>query len=53
MCHICSLRRTIVGDKSWENVHVTKSLMLFKMISGLKVNFHKSLMVGVNAGATW
>jgi hypothetical protein len=27
--------------------------MLFELISGLKVNFHKSLSVGVNISDSW
>lgn len=28
-------------------------MFLFKAMSELKVNFHKSMLVGVNAGASW
>jgi mannosylglycoprotein endo-beta-mannosidase len=29
------------------------NLMLFELISGLKVNFHKSMLVGVNIVQAW
>jgi hypothetical protein len=39
----------LVGVKSWGNIRILKSvLMLFKSVSGLKVNFHKSMLYGVN-----
>ena len=44
----------IIGEKSWRNVrsmHVV--LLLFEEISGLKVNFHKSILTGVNVNETW
>jgi hypothetical protein len=41
----------IVGEKSWANIRAIKAvLILFELISGLKVNFHKSMLVGVNIG---
>jgi hypothetical protein len=44
----------IVGEKSWANIRVLKAnLMLFELISGLKVNFHKSMLVGVNIVQAW
>ncbi|MCI01257.1 cytochrome P450 [Trifolium medium] len=44
----------IVGEKSWANIRVLKAnLILFESISGLKVNFHKSLLVGVNIAESW
>jgi hypothetical protein len=44
----------IVGEKSWANIRVLKAnLMLFELISGLKVNFHKSMLVGVNIAQAW
>jgi hypothetical protein len=43
-----------VGEKSWANICVLRAnLMLFELISGLKVNFHKSLSVGVNISDSW
>jgi hypothetical protein len=39
----------IVGERGWGNVRALKvNLILFELISGLKVKFHKSLLVGVN-----
>jgi hypothetical protein len=43
-----------VGEKSWATICVLRAnLMLFELISGLKVNFHKSLSVGVNISDSW
>jgi hypothetical protein len=39
----------ILGEKSWANVcHMRASLILFEQVFGLKVNFHKSMLTGVN-----
>lgn len=39
----------LLGEKSWANVKATKAnLILFEVISDLKVNFKNSLLVGVN-----
>jgi hypothetical protein len=39
------------AEKSWANMRTIKAmLLLFETMSGLKVNFHKSLLVGVNVG---
>jgi len=44
----------IVGEKSWLNVRSMRTvLLLFEEISGLKVNFNKSLLTGVNITASW
>lgn len=44
----------IVGVKSWKNVwDIEASLQLFEMVSGLKINFHKSLLVGINIYQSW
>lgn len=37
----------ILGGKSWA------FLVLFEAVSSLKVNFHKSLLVGVNISNSW
>ncbi|GAU35959.1 hypothetical protein TSUD_207630 [Trifolium subterraneum] len=37
--------------KSWANVRAV--LVLFETMSGLKVNFHKSMLVGVNIPDSW
>lgn len=42
------------GVKSWANVRTTRVvLVLFEVISYLKVNFHKSMMVGININDSW
>jgi len=39
----------IFGKKSWLNVRTMREvLLLFEEVSGLKVDFHKSLLAGVN-----
>lgn len=44
----------IICDRSLENVRTIESVLkLFELISGLKVNFHKSLLVGVNVKSEW
>ncbi|MCH96748.1 cysteine-rich receptor-like protein kinase, partial [Trifolium medium] len=44
----------IVGEKSWANIRAIKAiLILFELVSGLKVNFHKSMLVGVNVSDSW
>nr|KYP43089.1 Putative ribonuclease H protein At1g65750 family [Cajanus cajan] len=38
-----------VGEASWKNVWAIKSvLQLFELVAGLKVNFHKSKLLGAN-----
>lgn len=42
------------GRENWVNMTALKSnLILFEVISGLKVNFHKSLLVRVNVFKSW
>ena len=44
----------IIGEKSWLNVRTMRSvLLLFEELSGLKVNFHKSMLTGVNILVSW
>ena len=44
----------IIGEKSWLNVcNMRSMLLLFEELSGLKVNFHKSMLTGVNIYASW
>ncbi|XP_039688712.1 uncharacterized protein [Medicago truncatula] len=44
----------LVGVKSWANVRALKAvLLLFESIFGLKVNFHKSMLFGVNVNDSW
>jgi len=40
--------------KSWLNVRTIRAvLLLFEEVSGLKVNFNKSLLTGVNIPSSW
>ncbi|XP_058783416.1 uncharacterized protein LOC131658099 [Vicia villosa] len=44
----------IIGEKSWSNIRTIKAnLLLFEVMSGLKVNFNKSKLVGVNIRHRW
>jgi len=44
----------LVGEKSWANVRALRAvLVLFVSVSGLKVNFHKSMLSGINIGDSW
>ncbi|GAU31392.1 hypothetical protein TSUD_19380 [Trifolium subterraneum] len=44
----------LLGVKSWANVRALRAiLVLFETMSGLKVNFHKSMLVGVNIPESW
>jgi hypothetical protein len=44
----------LLGVKSWANVRALRAvLVLFELMSGLKVNFHKSMLVGVNISDSW
>ncbi|GAU51587.1 hypothetical protein TSUD_414310 [Trifolium subterraneum] len=44
----------LMGTKSWANVRALRAaLVLFESMSGLKVNFNKSLLVGVNIPDSW
>ena len=44
----------LIGDRSWANIRALKALLiLFEATSGLKVNFHKSMLVGVNIQDSW
>jgi hypothetical protein len=44
----------LMGVKSWANVRAMRAvLVLFAAVSGLKVNFHKSMLVGVNMAESW
>jgi len=41
----------LLGTKSWANIRALRAVLtLFADMSGLKVNFHKSLLVGINVG---
>ncbi|CAJ2644534.1 unnamed protein product [Trifolium pratense] len=44
----------LMGTKSWANVRALRAvLVLFESLSGLRVNFHKSMLVGVNIPDSW
>jgi len=44
----------IIGKKSWQNVRSMRAvLLLFEEISGLKVNFNKSMLTGINISDSW
>jgi hypothetical protein len=44
----------LLGNKSWANVRALRAvLVLFESLSGLKVNFNKSLLVGINISYSW
>ncbi|CAJ2657308.1 unnamed protein product [Trifolium pratense] len=44
----------LLGVKSWANVRVLRAvLVLFETMSGLRVDFNKSMLVGVNIPDTW
>jgi len=44
----------ILGVKSWANIRAMRAiLLLFEKLSGLKVNFSKSHLVGVNVASSW
>jgi len=44
----------LLGAKSWANVRALRVVLsLFSMMSGLKVNFQKSLLVGINIADSW
>jgi hypothetical protein len=44
----------LLGAKSWANVRALRAvLVLFELMSGLKVNFHKSMLVGVTIPDSW
>ncbi|GAU46944.1 hypothetical protein TSUD_180480 [Trifolium subterraneum] len=44
----------LLGTKSWANVRALRAaLVLFETMSGLKVNFNKSMLVGVDIVDSW
>jgi hypothetical protein len=44
----------LMGVKSWANVRALRAvLVLFETMSGLKVNFNKSMLIGVNIPDSW
>jgi hypothetical protein len=53
--HLQFAKHTLLkGVKSRANVRALRAiLVLFEAVSGMKVNFHKSMLVGVNVVASW
>jgi hypothetical protein len=44
----------ILGEKTWANVRgMRAALHIFAAMSGLKVNFHKSMLAGICVGESW
>ena len=44
----------IIGQKSWLNVcSIRAVLQILEQLSGLKVNFQKSMLTGVNVSDSW
>jgi len=44
----------LMGVKSWENVRALRAvLFLFESMSGLKVNFHNSMLIRINIDESW
>jgi hypothetical protein len=44
----------IIGGEGWSNIRIIKAkLLLFEAMSDLKVNFHKSSLVGININKKW
>jgi len=44
----------LIDIKSWANVRAMKAvLLLFEVVSGLKVNSHKSMLFGMNVNDSW
>ncbi|CAJ2663689.1 unnamed protein product [Trifolium pratense] len=52
--HCLDLLHVSQWVKSWANVRALRAvLVLFETMSGLKVNFNKSMLVGVNISDSW
>jgi hypothetical protein len=44
----------VIGKRRWSNIFTLKAnLQLFELISGLKVNFYKSELIGINIEESW
>jgi hypothetical protein len=44
----------LIGRKSWANVRTLKNVLpLFEKISGLILNFHKSMLFGIDVAGFW
>ena len=44
----------LLGTKSWANVRALRAVLtLFADMSGLKVNFHKSMLTSINIAESW
>jgi hypothetical protein len=45
---------SLLREKSWANVHALRAvLLLFSSVSGIKVNFYKSILSGINIKDSW
>lgn len=55
ICHLQFADNTLLFEsKRWMNVRIFCAILyLFEAMSGLKVNFHKSLLVCVNVNDSW
>jgi len=43
-----------LGEKSWLNVRTIRAVfIILEELSGLKVNFNKSMLTGVNISTSW
>jgi len=46
--------KLLLGTKSWVNVRALRAILaLFEVMYGLKVNYHKSMVVGINVDESW
>lgn len=44
----------IIGKKIWCSIHTIKAtLLILELLSWMKVNFHKSLLLDVNVDVSW
>ncbi|XP_024632636.1 uncharacterized protein [Medicago truncatula] len=43
----------IIGEKSLLNVRTMRAMLLFEEVLGLKVNFNKSMLTGINISESW
>lgn len=44
----------IVDEKSWANIRALKAnFVLSEVVSGLNVNFNRSLLIGMNVSSSW
>jgi len=44
----------LLGTKSWENFRAFREILtLFEVMYGFEVNYHKSMLVGINVDESW